>query len=280
VRRTAVWDAVQFTLNGIIFVLLGEQLPRIASGAAEVVQHTGHLHAAWLIVYVVAIFAALSALRFTWVWVSLRFTMFRAARTGQPIRKPGWQLLAVASLAGARGAITLAGVMSLPLTLGDGSPFPARDLAIFIAGGVIIVSLVAASVGLPLLLHGLALPPEPDGREEEDRARVGGAAAAIRAIEQQQHAMAKGKEDAGFYADIAARIMDDYRERIAGTKATGEEAAQLRKADDIEKALRLVAIRAERDEIFRLNREGQLPDDLARKLVRDVDLLETRYVTL
>ena len=70
VRRTAVWDTVQFTLNGIIFVLLGEQLPRIASGAAEVVQHTGHLHPAWLLVYVLAVFAdaKCSAAIFAWRW--------------------------------------------------------------------------------------------------------------------------------------------------------------------------------------------------------------------
>jgi CPA1 family monovalent cation:H+ antiporter len=278
VRRAAVWDTVQFTLNGIIFVLLGEQLPRIASGAADVVQHTGHLHPAWLLVYVLAVFAALSVLRFVWVWVSLRFTMYRAAWKGAPIRKPGWRMLAVATLAGARGAITLAAVLSLPLMLYDGSPFPARDLAIFIAGGVIIVSLVAASIGLPLLLKGLVLPPEEEGREEEDHARTAAAEAAIKAIERQQHAMGKGKEDADLYADVAARVMEDYRERLEGTMKGVADAAQIRKAHGIEKALRLAAIRAERDEIYRLSREARLPSDVVRKLVREVDLLEARYV--
>jgi NhaP-type Na+/H+ or K+/H+ antiporter len=52
---------------------------------------------------------------------------------------------------GARGAITLAGVMTMPLLLADGTPFPARGLAIFLAAGVIILSLVAANVALPRL---------------------------------------------------------------------------------------------------------------------------------
>lgn len=122
------------------------------------------------------------------------------------------------------------------------------------------------------------LPPEDDGREEEDRARNAAAEAAIKAIERQQHAMGKGKEDADLYAYVAARVMEDYRERLEGTMKGGADAAQIRKADGIEKALRLAAIRAEREEIYRLSREARLPDDLVRKLVREVDLLEARYI--
>src|SRR5690349_10006665 len=88
VRRNAVWDMIQFTANGIIFVLLGEQLPSIASRAAHVVQSTGHTDPLWLIVYVAAISFALIVLRFLWVWVALRFTLFRAVRKGLPVQRP------------------------------------------------------------------------------------------------------------------------------------------------------------------------------------------------
>ncbi|RYE63536.1 MAG: Na+/H+ antiporter, partial [Rhizobiaceae bacterium] len=145
-RRYAVWDTVQFALNGIIFVLLGEQMPGIVSGAARIVTETGHLHPIWLIAYVAVITTALAALRFAWVWVSLRFTLYRAARRGEAIRKPHWRLLAAMSLAGVRGAITLAGILTLPLAMNDGTSFPARDLVIFLAAGVIILSLTAASI--------------------------------------------------------------------------------------------------------------------------------------
>ena len=146
VRRSAVWDTVQFAANGIIFVLLGEQLPQIVSGAAQVVRETGHHEPVWLLIYVVAISCALAALRFLWVWTSLRFTLFLAALKGQKPVVPSWRLIAATSLAGVRGTITLAGVLTLPLTMYDGSAFPARDLAIFLAAGVIIVSLIAASL--------------------------------------------------------------------------------------------------------------------------------------
>jgi NhaP-type Na+/H+ or K+/H+ antiporter len=82
VRRTAVWDTVQFAMNGVIFVLLGEQLPQIAASAIHIVRETGHYDPLWLIVYVISINLALGLLRFAWVWVSLRFTLYRAARSG------------------------------------------------------------------------------------------------------------------------------------------------------------------------------------------------------
>jgi CPA1 family monovalent cation:H+ antiporter len=277
VRRSAVWDLVQFSANGIIFVLLGEQLPQLFTGAARVVSETGHHESIWLLVYVVAITLALAVLRFLWVWTSLRFTLFRAALKGQHPYMPGWRLIAAASLAGVRGTITLAGVLTLPLTMNDGSPFPARDLAVFLAAGIIIVSLVAASLGLPYLLRNLELPPEPSGQEQEDLARVAAAEVAIQAVEQAQHEMGEGRSDADLYSDAGVRIMELYRQRIDSRSKTGKEAALARKIDEIERKLRLVGLRAERSEFYRMARARQLPDETARKLVREVDLLESRF---
>jgi Na+/H+ antiporter len=277
VRRSAVWDLVQFTASGIIFVLLGEQLPQLVTGAARVVGEAGHREPVWLVVYVVAIILALAALRFTWVWTSLRFTLFRAALKGQNPDVPSWRLIAAASLAGVRGTITLAGVLTLPLNMNDGSAFPARDLAIFLAAGVIIVSLVAASFSLPFLLKGLELPPEPSQQEEEDRARIAAAEAAIQAIEQAQHRMGEGRSDADLYTDAGVRIMELYRQRIDGRTTTGKDASLARKIDEIERRLRLTGLRAERTEIYRIARARRLSDETARKLVRELDLLESRF---
>lgn len=277
VRRSAVWDTVQFTANGIIFVLLGEQLPQIVSGAARVVQDTGHHDPAWLVAYVVAINLALAALRLLWVWTSMRFVLFRAARRGKAMATPSWRLVVATSLAGVRGTITLAGVMTLPLTMNDGSPFPARDLAILLAAGVIILSLVAASIGLPHLLKNLKLPPEPSNQEAEDEARTAAAEAAIRAIERAQHKMGENRADADLYIDAGARIMELYRQRINGRTKTGDERNLARKIDDIEHKLRLTGLRAERDEIYRNARARKISDEAARKLVREIDLLEARF---
>jgi len=277
-RRTTVWDMIAFTGNGIIFVLLGEQFPQIVNNAAHVVSETGHREPIWLLVYILAINGALAILRFLWVWLSFRFVMFREARKGLTVVKPSWRLVAAASLAGVRGAITLAGVLTLPLALNDGTAFPARDLAILLAAGVIVVSLITASVTLPFLLKDLKLPPEPTHEAEEEQARIEAAHAAIKAIELAQHNLAEHHTDPELFVDAGARIMELYRQRIEHGSKTADEAAHLRLIDRIERDLRIAGIRAERDTIHQLARARQLPDQMVRKLVRELDLQETRFV--
>jgi len=276
-RRNTIWDTIQFTANGIIFVLLGEQLPGILAGAADIVRVTGHHEPWWLVIYVIAINLGLAALRFLWVWLSLRLTFFRA---GEWRKAPNWRAVAAMSFAGVRGAITLAGVLTLPLAMNDGTPFPARDLAIFLAMGVIIISLLAASIGLPLLLRDLKLPPEPSHLAEEDEARIAAAQAAIAAIEQTEHEMAEGQADADIYMAAALRIMDGYRQRIESRQGDVEERGQVQKLERIERDLRLSALKAERAEIFRRVRQRELGSEIANKLVREIDLLEARYVSV
>jgi len=279
VRRAAVWDTVQFAANGVIFVLLGEQLPDILAKAGDTVLLTGHSEPWWLALYVLAITAALAALRFGWVWASLRVTIFRAARRGEPPPKVNRRLVVAMSLAGVRGAVTLAGVLTLPLTLTDGTAFPGRDLAIFLAAGVILVSLVVASLGLPRLLRNLELPAEPSKVAEIDRARVAAAHAAIQAIETAQHEMGDGRPDADLYTDASARIMELYRQRIDGRLQTPEAAALRPRMEQIERKLRLVGLAAERDQIYRLKRARTLDGEAARRMIREIDLLEARYRT-
>ena len=277
IRRAVVWDTVQFVANGIIFVILGEQMPSILSRAAEVVAGTSRPEVWWLAVYVFAIVAALAALRFIWVWTSLRLTLFRKRQKGPP-PKVGLRLTAVMSLAGVRGAITLAGILTVPFTLDDGSPMPARTMAIFLAAGVIIVSLVVATIALPRLLKGVELPPEPSHAHEEDQGRVAAAGAALRAIEDASHAMAEDKPNPDLYSDIASRLMELYRERIESrTRTDADDIDAARLGDAIERQLRLVGLAAERDELGRMARARLIDEATAKRLIREIDLQELRY---
>ena len=277
VQRAAVWNTVQFALNGIMFVLLGEQLPAMLRGAAASVGESGHGNPWWLAVYALAIYLGLALLRFLWVWVSLSLTLFKARRPGEQASWPQWRLVLTASLAGVRGAITLAGVMTLPLLMPDGTPFPARDLTIFLATAVLLLSMLVAAVGLPRVLAGLALADESVERAEEERARHAAATAAIVAIEAARRSLPPHSVDAGIHTEAAARATALYRRRLDIAASGDGDSAQLRKVDQIDRALRLAALAAEREAIFSLARESDISDATSRKLVREIDLVEARY---
>ncbi len=277
VRRTAVWDTVRLAATGAIFVLLGEQLPDILSNASTIVRVTGHDQPWWLALYVVAIVAALGVLRFAWVWTSLRLTWFRARARGEPRQKTSVRLVLAMSLAGVRGAITLAGVLTLPVTLVNGTPFPARDLAILLATGVIIASLLAATVFLPPILRSMKLPPEPVDQAAEQRAWRGAAKAAIRAVQATQRTLSGGRADAHLYADVAAEVVQLYRLRIDRRPVDATTAVRARRIEGIERELRIAGLRAEREEILRAGQAHEIDEVTVRRMVRDIDLLEARY---
>ncbi len=276
VRRTAVWNTVQFTANGIIFVMLGQQWPLLAGNAADIMRQ--HHHYAWgnLLLFVVVTFLGLALLRFVWVWVSLRYVTLRARMKKQAAEPVHWRLVAVMSVAGVRGAITLAGVLTLPLFIEYGTPFPGREMAVFLAASVIVVSLVVASLVLPHLIKGLHIPADLH-QDEEEMARLEAAKAAIQAIEKAQQDMAGGVAQPEIYNDAALRLIDIYRRRIDAGMETGVGQDVFRRSEDAERQLRLAALRAEREMFFLLGRQRRIEDGLARRLVREVDLLETRY---
>ncbi|WP_229425101.1 hypothetical protein [Massilia sp. Se16.2.3] len=209
VRRAVVWDTVQFALNGVMFVLLGEQLPEIVGRTLADSRLDTGATPLQLAGTALAIALALTLLRLVWVWVSLRLTLRHARRQGQEVYKPGFRLVLATSLAGVRGAITMAGVLTLPLTLPGGAPFPGRDLAIFYASSVIILSLLAASVALPRLLRGLEVPEESGEEAAEDHARHAAAVAAIAAVDKAAHARIEDELDID--ADVHASAVDHVR---------------------------------------------------------------------
>lgn len=278
IRRAAVWDALQFAGNGVVFVLLGQQLTGVIARAGQAVEQTGRHAEGWLLVYVAAVSGVLFVLRSLWAWTTLRLIAFRAGR-GAPmtIRAPGWRVVAVTSLAGVRGAVTLSGAMALPLFLADGSPFPARDLAILIAAGVIIVTLIAANVGLPHALRGIDVSSGTREQRQEDEARCAAARAAIEAVTRALGEAERDADEADFFAQAGARLIAHYREQIELHARSGADSARGLKIDASERELRLLALGAEREELYRFARLGRLTDEQTRHLVREIDLQESRF---
>ncbi|MEO9189870.1 MAG: Na+/H+ antiporter, partial [Acetobacteraceae bacterium] len=277
IRRAAVWDAVQFASNGTIFVLLGQQFPGIVAGAGRAMRETGHDGTWKLLIYIAAISCALFVLRALWSWATLGLILFRAPPDGRKLQTPGWRLVAATSLGGVRGALTLSGVMTLPLALQDGTAFPSRDLAILLAAGVIMVSLIAANAGLPSVLRGLRLPAETLWQQEEDEARVLAARAAIEAIDEDLRRTGMQGTDAALHMQAGARIIALYRQRIEARLNAGKDIELSQKVDEIERGLRLVSLAAERKALYRIAHAGRLGEESTRALVREVDLQESRF---
>src|SRR5690625_2538864 len=277
VHRKLVWDVLQFVLNGIMFVLLGEQLPKIFRGAVDVVQQTGHHSVAWLVVYPLAICAVLILLRFVWVFSSVKITRALGFDKRNELAAVNRRMTWVLSLAGARGTITLAGVLTLPLLLPDGQAFPARDLAIFLAAMVILVSLLVASIGLPWLLKD-AEPIVPVRRAAQEALVLKTAqhAAAERVRDLRDQLIREGTpEQSQLYTEIADFILSDIRGGYSDASVEDNlEQYLLRR--EIERQMRLAATDASRQAIFALARQHRISDELAREQVHLLDLLDVR----
>ncbi|WP_339546446.1 Na+/H+ antiporter [Pseudomonas sp. RA_35y_Pfl2_P32] len=269
----SVWSLLEFAFNGLIFLLLGLQLPDIIKA---VVSHETSL---WPTLFyrcldVVAIFLALVMLRFIWVqsiWrlsVLLRRWRGKGELTQVPTARSCWLL----TVGGVRGAVTLAGVMSVPMLMGT-EAFPERDLLIFIAAGVILLSLVTACIALPLLLRGLPTSPDDKRRQEVRDAWRKTAEAAIHALEAEE-ANPQDAAQAALAAELKARIMSEYRHQLEVFNDSAEAQALAFQMDLLERRLRLNALRAQRLELYRLSRHHQIGDDVLREVLADLDLSE------
>ena len=274
----SVWSLLEFAFNGLIFLLLGLQLPDIVKA---VTSHEASLWPtlAWRCLDVLAIFAVLVMLRFVWVqsiWRligQVRRWRGKADLVLLPDARSCWLL----TIGGVRGAVTLAGVMSVPLLISAGTGFPERDLLIFIAAGVILLSLVAACVSLPLLLRGVEKSPDDALQQEADEAWRRTAEAAIHALEAEETAepgVAPDASQAALAAELKARLMAEYRQQLDAYNDSAEARALAEQMDQLERRLRLRALRAQRLELYRMHRHHEVGDDVVRKVLGELDMSE------
>lgn len=269
----SVWSLLEFAFNGLIFLLLGLQLPDIVKAVAS------HETSLWpTLLYrgldVVAIFLVLLALRFAWVqsiWrlsVLLRRLRGKGEVTQVPTARSCWLL----TVGGVRGAVTLAGVMSVPMLMG-GDVFPERDLLIFIAAGVILLSLIVACIALPILLRGIEASSDDKRRNEVRDAWRKTAEAAIHALETEE-VIPQDAAQSALAAELKARIMSEYRHQLEVFNDSAEAQALAFQMDLLERRLRLKALRAQRLALYNLSRHHQIGDDVLREVLGELDLSE------
>ena len=146
-QSIAVWDALEFLLNGLVFVLIGLQLPYVLAG----IHGTSRLS---LLAYGLAFSAVLVLLRLAWMYPAARVAWWVRTRfVGQVYQKPQANQVFVIGWTGMRGVVALAAAYSLPITLTDGRPFPQRSFIIFLTFSLILVTLVFQGLSLPWLIR-------------------------------------------------------------------------------------------------------------------------------
>ncbi|AKU93553.1 Na+/H+ antiporter [Labilithrix luteola] len=270
-RQTmTVLGALELALNGLVFVLLGLQLPEIAVHGPSVIASAG-LSGRQAAVLVFVIGAGLFALRFAWVWVSMRVTLYRRATRGAPVVKIPLRLLVATALAGVRGAVSLAAALTIPavMTTAHGE-YPARAVGVYLAAAVIVMSLLAGSIGLPLVLRGIELP-EDTSKHAADLANLRAmlAEAAISALEREREAReVASSEHPEQMAEAVALILDHYRTRV-GEQDHAEVAREALLRD-----LRLVGLGAERARLQTLWEKREVDDVLYREALHGLDVTE------
>jgi monovalent cation/hydrogen antiporter len=259
----AVWDTLVFLLNGLVFVLIGLQLPSIVSGLNA--RPLGGL-----VLLTLSVCLAVVAIRF--IWVFLTDLPRLAARAPD-----AWREDLVLSWAGMRGVVSLAAALALPFSLASGAPLPDRDVLIFLTVCVILVTLVGQGLTLPWLLHVLHLRSDGVEAHEEAFARD----AATRAARERLETLADEWPD---HQPLIETLRVQYEHRLShlGEHADAPDGQHLpvdRAAEQelIEhRAIRHAVIEAERDAVLELRDTGQINDDVLRSLERELDLEELR----
>ena len=274
-KSSAVWSMLQTTLNGMIFLMLGEQLPRMLRTLPAVASQAGVSSPWYLLLYAVAITLALGVMRFAWVWLSMTLTIFRRKRRGKAITiRPRFSIMSVMALAGVKGSVTLAGILTLPVVLADGSPFPGRELLIFLSMAVILMSLIVAAVGLPFMTRYLADDlPHDTGKDDIGAVMTEVAINRLNALLDEP--LDDPSEEA-LRADAGNMLLETYQRRLHyNDNEEGQDVGlELAKRARLEKYMQREVIVAQRQELFRLRRAHNISDTTFYEVLREIDLKE------
>ncbi|WP_019241093.1 MULTISPECIES: Na+/H+ antiporter [Bacillus] len=140
-----IWSIITYVLNGVIFLLLGLTLPSAMRSLIE----NEHLSNWLLLGYVLALGTIILGIRFVWSHV-FNYLDYACSKKGV-VEKPSIRTSLITSLVGVRGTITMVGVLSIPFFTDAHGAFPERSLIIFLAAGVILFTLLVATIFLPIL---------------------------------------------------------------------------------------------------------------------------------
>jgi monovalent cation/hydrogen antiporter len=256
------WEMVVFLLNGLVFILIGLQLPRILQALSG--QPLNRL--LW---HGVLISGAAIGVRIAWVFASTNLLRLASAVLHQADPYPDWRNVLVVAWAGMRGVVSLAAALAIPLTLSKDQPFPGRDYILFITFCVIVVTLVLQGLSLPALIRGLGVTDDGLVGLEERTARLKANEAALAYL---------AEADGRFPPELVGRLRVEYHDRIRQlevcTDTTGHHSGGWI-APSYER-LQQEALEVERRTIIQLRDEYVINDEALRRIQRDLDHAEAR----
>jgi CPA1 family monovalent cation:H+ antiporter len=266
IQTYAVWDALTFVLNGVVFLLIGLQLPYVLASIRGYAPRELLLSGAIFSAFVIS-------LRLLWVFPGARLSYFIRRRFFHQNEKvPPAAQLVIIGWTGMRGVIALAAAMSLPQMLPDGGPFPQRNLIVLLTFCAILATLVLQGLTLPPLIRllGLAGSAGPSSEEQEAR-RV--------AIESALAHLERTRPDRPGLAPLYDDLALHYRQRLAElTGGISPQDGSSNAADNLRhyRDLSLELVQVERDAAIRIRDEGRIDDAALRAIERELDLTEAR----
>ena len=284
-KATTVWDMVNFTCNAVIFLLLGLQLPDLVTGGAQIAR-AGGIPPWFLVLAIIGIQVMMSLIRFAWIWISISarrlFAHFRHRKTVIPSART----VLLMTVAGTRGAITLAAVLSLPVASAAGPGFPGRELLVTLAAGVLICSLLLASLSIPPLLHGISTDENDPALHELDMMRIELAQTAIQTLHAEQAALAQQElvvtpdkeESIDLKQEAIGRLLHEYQDTVHRLDNSRAAEASIRATAIREKraelALRFRIIRHMRERLHMRVIQKRINDETEWTINQELDFIE------
>lgn len=260
-EATAFWSIITYLLNGLVFILIGLQLPTIVQGIRG---------GSWpqLLYYAFVVNAACILVRLFWVFPGAYLPrLLPQIRRAEP--PPDWRHVFIIGWAGMRGVVSLAAALSLTVS----PKFPQAHLVQFLAFSVILTTLVFQGLTLPPLIRFLEVDDDGSAAREEMEARR-------RMSEVVQEKIAEARGGRQYPEDVLETVETTYRER-ALLLQEDKLADQLGWSDRRHHALALRKLRramvaAQRHILVEMRQRGEIGDDVMHKVEHELDLEEAR----